>query len=113
VPGGNTRISTDSERSLKVTEHLGGKIVQRRHKDRVVEYSVELFQVGIEQVQVCTRELCFEFKREKCQGKTPTELLNTLVNRKERYFIVLNTLKERLNKECFEQVQRVHRTNTF
>jgi hypothetical protein len=39
-------------RSLKVTEHLGGETVQRRHRrDKIVEDFVELCQVGIERVQ--------------------------------------------------------------
>jgi hypothetical protein len=33
VPGGRTRVITNSKRSLKVVEHLGGKTVQRRHKE--------------------------------------------------------------------------------
>jgi hypothetical protein len=51
MPGGHTRIITDLKRILKVTEYLGGETVQRRAKKRVVEYFVELCQVGIEWVQ--------------------------------------------------------------
>jgi hypothetical protein len=57
---------------------LEEKLCREGTKDRVVEYSVELCQVGIEQVQVCTRELCFEFREKSVKEKTPTELLNTL-----------------------------------
>jgi hypothetical protein len=47
VPGGHTRIFTDSERSLKVTKHLGGETVQRRHiEDRVVEDSCRALPGG-------------------------------------------------------------------
>jgi hypothetical protein len=46
--------------------------VQRRHiEDGVVEHFVELFQEGIEQVQVCTRELCLEFREKGVKEKTP------------------------------------------
>jgi hypothetical protein len=39
--------------TLKVTEHLRGRTVQRRaqREDKIVEDSVKLFQEGIEQVQ--------------------------------------------------------------
>jgi hypothetical protein len=54
MPGGHTRTFTDSREILKVTEYLGGEIVQRRHMRRkVTEDFVELCQEGIEQVQVC------------------------------------------------------------
>jgi hypothetical protein len=53
--------------------------VQRKHKrDKVTENSVELFQVGIEQVQVCTRRTLCRVQREEYQRKILTELLNTL-----------------------------------
>jgi hypothetical protein len=59
-------------------------------KSRIVEDYVKLCQVGIEQVQVCTRELYFEFiQRGKCQGEDTIEFLNTLVNRQKRYFRVV------------------------
>jgi hypothetical protein len=45
---------------------------EKAQEDRVVEYSVELCQVGIEQVQVCTSELCFEFREKRSvKEKTP------------------------------------------
>jgi hypothetical protein len=53
VPGGHTRGIINSKENLKVTEHLGGKTVQRRaqREDKIVEDSVKLYQVGIEHVQ--------------------------------------------------------------
>jgi hypothetical protein len=42
-----------TQESLKVTEHLGGKTVQRRHRERhnLLEGFVEALQGGIERVQ--------------------------------------------------------------
>jgi hypothetical protein len=41
------------KRILKVAQHLGGEHVQRRHRGENIinEDSIELFQVGIEQVK--------------------------------------------------------------
>jgi hypothetical protein len=53
VPEGNTRGIINSKENLKVTEHLGGRTVQRRaqRENEISKDSVKLFQVGIEQVQ--------------------------------------------------------------
>jgi hypothetical protein len=58
VLGGRTRGIINSKENLKVTEHLGGKTVQRRaqREDRIVEDSVKLCQVGIERVQGVHKE---------------------------------------------------------
>jgi hypothetical protein len=59
-------------RSLKVIEHLGGKFCVGERTTRVVEYSERLFQEGIEHVQVCISELCFEFREKRSvKDKTP------------------------------------------
>jgi hypothetical protein len=82
VPGGHTRGIINSKENLKVTEHLGGKTVQRRaqREDIIVEDSVKLCQVGIERVQGVHKEnSCFEFRdKRSVKEKTLTELLNTL-----------------------------------
>jgi hypothetical protein len=49
---------------------LEEKLCREGTEDRVVEYSIELCQVGIEQVQVCTRELCFKFREKSVKEKT-------------------------------------------
>jgi hypothetical protein len=64
----------------------------------------------------CAQEnsiLSLERREEKCQEDTP-DLLNTLeICGRRNTSELFNTLKKRLSKECFEQVQGVHRTNTF
>jgi hypothetical protein len=72
--------------------------------------------VGIEKVQVCTREIYFEFieKRREVLGRTPKSYLTLWRSLEgETTSELLNTLKKRLIKEFFEQVQGVHKTNTF
>jgi len=39
--------------------------VEEAQRTRVIDSSAELFQVGIELVQVCTEEICADFKRNK------------------------------------------------
>jgi hypothetical protein len=70
VPGGHTRIVQDSGGASRLLNTLEEKLCREGTKDRVVEYSVELCQVGIEQVQVCTREPCFEFREKSVKEKT-------------------------------------------
>jgi hypothetical protein len=72
VPGGHTRISSQTQRGAsRLLNTLEEKLCREGTKDRIVEDSVELFQVGIEQVQVCTREFCFEFGEKSVKEKTP------------------------------------------
>jgi hypothetical protein len=62
MPGGHTIGSHRLERrSLKVVEHLGGNIVQRRAQrvDRVTEGSIKLCQEGIEKVKRVHRRTLF------------------------------------------------------
>jgi hypothetical protein len=47
--------------------HLEEELFIEFRENRVTENSVELCQVGIELVQVCTEELCVEFsKKQSC-----------------------------------------------
>jgi hypothetical protein len=81
VPGGHTRGIINSKENLKVTEHLGGKTVQRRaqREDKIVEDSVKLCRWALSMCKECTKELCFKFcEKRSVQEKTLTELLNTL-----------------------------------
>jgi hypothetical protein len=61
VLGGPTRGIINSKENLKVTEHLGGKTVQRRaqRKNIIVEDFVKLYQVGIEHVQGVHERILF------------------------------------------------------
>jgi len=62
--------------------------VERRHitKNKIVEYSVELSQVGIEQVQgVHKRTLFRVLKEEECQGEDTYRVTEHSVNSAKSY----------------------------
>jgi hypothetical protein len=44
---------------------LGGEVCVGERTTKVVEYSARLCQEGIEHVQVCISELCFEFREKR------------------------------------------------
>lgn len=60
---------------------LEEKLCRESTESRIVEDSVELCQVGIERVQGVHEGTLFRVQRGECQRKTPTKLLNTLVDR--------------------------------
>jgi hypothetical protein len=64
-------------------------------EDRVVEHSVELCQVGIEQLQVCVKGFCFE-SEEKGVKKTH--------HRVTEYYVSLARSAWSKCKECTEPI---------
>jgi hypothetical protein len=71
VPGGHTRIVSNSRGESRLLNTFEEEFcVGEGTEHRVVEHSVDLYQVSIEHVQVCTRELYLEFYEKGVKEKT-------------------------------------------
>jgi len=71
---------------------LEDKLCKEGTKDKIVEYFVDLFQVGIQQVQLCKKGFCFEFEEKGVKENTPLSFL---------------TLWGRALQVCIEKMQGV------
>jgi hypothetical protein len=78
LTSGNLKRDTVEPSSIEVQGVHRKNSLLSSERNRVTENSVELFQVGIERVQVCTERTLCRVQGEENQRKILTELLNTL-----------------------------------